>query len=245
MCNCQGKGTAPPWWEPAAGRPRSEYRQIEISDSGARSDEWSVGELEASPLGWEVQAQIDFADESASVFAIQLRITVRGSWQSSGTLTYEGIDFGSGGRIYVPAPSFSLDAIDRNGDGNGEVARLNLYAAPRHPAVDPLGSSVMYGHTGASVAAGATEQFTVPAGASGYRVIADPDATGPLTVSEINASGTVGGYVVDPSASYGPPQAAGDYRRIPPRATRIDVLNGDVAEQTVAVQWRIDLRGAI
>jgi len=245
MCNCQGKGTAPPWWEPEVGRPRSDYRQLEIKDDGTRTDEWSVGELEAAPLGWEVQLQLDLAAESASTFAVQLRIIARGAWQSAETLTYEGIDLGAGGRIYVPAPSWSLSALDRNADGNGEVARLNVFATPRHHMIPPIGSSVLYGHTGAVVAAAATQQFSVPAGASSYRVIADPDATGPLTISEINASGTVGGYVVDPSASYGPPQATGEYRRLPPRATRIDVANGDVAAQSVAVQWRLDLQGAI
>jgi len=174
-----------------------------------------------------------------------LDLTLEGAWQSAGTLSVVGVQFDRGGRLFVPYPGFSATVTDQA--GSAAIGRWGYYAEPWSGGRPPLGTTILYGITSASIGAATADNITVPAGAGWFRVLPAEVGDNTLTVSARDgAGGTWGTYTMDLSAAAAPGDLVSGWRRCPPvtdgATPVIAITNHDPIETIdIAIEWRYHL----
>jgi len=197
-CPCSQGGCSP---RPALQPQRA---RLSVSDAGTESQAWKCGISAAeAPWGWDIALRTTLA-ASARVTG-----TLKGGypWEDAPeALSIGPFDVNSGGRIYVPAPVFSLTATDALASSGGNTSYVDCWALPRARDGGQLGATCLHGRTSASVAAGGSTSFDVPSGATGYRVIPESSATAPFAISAKNtpsggAAETWESWTLDPASA--------------------------------------------
>lgn len=226
--------------------PDEEYRTFP-GVGNAASSVWRVGVQQdwTWPFGWVVESSVTLGADARVVASL----SVFGNWQGGGALaSYANLEWGFGGRVWIPWPRFNLSFIDAEATGNDSTVRL--YARPACPG-EYLPDPVLQGIQLQTIAAGApgVATVTVPNGATEYRIDPGRQVTA-NSVFVVLEQFTAGGGT-PPVATYGFDDRAlaagaahgGSWRPVPPQPTpELLLANVDaVAAMDLAIRWRYNL----
>jgi len=232
-----------------------------LDDGATRSSTLRIGDINGdNPFGWLLSLKVSPVDGQDIVGRLDVLDVWEGEALGNG-VRYDQFQLSQGGLVWVPHAVFELSCIDRLAAGAGGEGTVQVNARPVRARMPVGAGRTLFGWGApATLAAGATVNYPIPDGATGYRanfviVGGTTHRALLLTVQSFDSGGTqtFGATVVDPmetmvNGELGP----SGWQSCPPgiaqqaaAGRRIVISNSDPANAIAAVvQFRFE-HGAV
>jgi hypothetical protein len=208
--------------------------QLTVDDSGNRSSPEFL--YDPTCCGWE----LSFRTTQTAGQWIFLNVRVRDEFEGGPGQQIVGPFMATtGGKLYVPFPTFSIEGLDVAAGAAGNTSTVDIVARTVTAEAPCDTSSLAVGGVFSDVNAAATVTIGVPQSAMAYKVTSSGVASGyDIRLSfGVPAIAVLGQYSIEAALTSAPDADGQRWRDCTAHPAEIDVVNTDVANAGAVFVW--------